>query len=120
MKTVYVAGAMSANNILDVLGNISRGIKLGGELLQLGYAPFVPHLDVFFKIQGGDDLQIPLDHYYNYTMEFMTRCDCVLVCPKSENSSGTVAEIKKASGLGIPVYYSIDELHKIESEIKEI
>lgn len=110
MKTVYVAGAMNSNNILGVLENIQRGIYYGGQVLQLGLAPFVPHLDVFFKMLGGEDLNIPMQHYYDYTMEFLTRCDCMLVCPKFENSLGTKAEIDKAKELGIPIYYSLEEL----------
>lgn len=112
MKIVYVAGAMNGSNILDVLGNISRGIKVGAELLELGYAPFVPHLDIAFKLQGGDNFNVDMQTYYDYTMEFLTRCDFVIVCPKSENSKGTKLEIEKAKELGIPVYYSVSDFHK--------
>ena len=110
MKKVYVAGAMSADNILEVLNNIHDGIKIGAELLKNGFAPFVPHLDVMFKIQNGSDLKVPVDNYYQYSMEFLKVCDCVLVCPNWKNSKGTLAEIEMAKNLGIPVYYSLEEL----------
>lgn len=110
MKTVYVAGAMNSDNILGVLENIQRGICYGGQVLKLGLAPFVPHLDVFFKMLGGEDLNIPMQHYYNYTMEFLTKCDYVLVCSKYENSKGTLAEIEKAKELNMPIFYSLEEL----------
>lgn len=113
MKIVYVAGAMSADNILTMLENIHNGIKLGGEVLKMGYAPFVPHFDIFFKIQSGVDFDIPMQYYYDYTMEFLKRCDYVLVCPNSENSVGTNNEIKKAKELGIPVFYDIKDLPQI-------
>lgn len=116
MKTVYIAGAMSADNILTMLENIHRGIKMGSEVMKNGFAPFVPHFDIFFKIQNGVDFNVPMQYYYDYTMEFLTRCDCVLVCEKSENSIGTQAEIKKAKELNIPVYYSLEELMLGEQE----
>lgn len=116
MKKVYVAGAMSADNILEMLENIHDGVKIGGEILSKGFAPFVPHLDVFFKIQGGKDLQIPMEYFYGYTMEFLKACDVVLVCPNWQNSKGTLAEINMAKELNIPVYFDIDEMIEKESE----
>ena len=109
MKAVYVAGAMNGSNILEVLENIERGISLGGEVAKYGMAPFVPHFDVAFALRG---IQLPMQFYYDYTMEFLTRCDCVVVCSKSENSTGTKNEIAKAKELGIPVYYSMWELRQ--------
>lgn len=110
MKKVYVAGAMSADNILMMLNNIHDGIKLGSELLKLGFAPFVPHFDIFFKIQNGVDFDVPMQYYYDYTMEWLKASDCVLVCPNYVNSVGTKNEIKRAEELGIPVYFNITDL----------
>lgn len=110
MKKVYVAGAMSANNILEVLNNLHDGIKLGGELLKNGYAPFVPHFDSFFKIQAGIDFSIPMQFYYDYTMEWLKVSDIIVVCPNYKNSVGVREEIKMAKELGKPVYYSLEEL----------
>ena len=112
MKRVYVAGAMSANNILQMLENISEGIKVGAELLRLGFAPFVPHLDIAFKLQQGKGYEVPMEYYYGYTMEWLKASEAVLVVPGWETSTGTKAEIAKAQELNIPVYYSIDELIK--------
>lgn len=114
MKRVYVAGAMSANNILDVLGNLHRGIKLGAMLLSKGYAPYVPHLDAMFKVILGDELEVPLSVWYEYTMQFLKVCDIVLVVPKSENSKGTIEEIAYARSHGIPVYYCLKDLLQSE------
>ena len=55
MKKVYVAGAMSSNNILGVLRNISVGVHYGAEVLARGFAPFVPHFDIAFTLQKGWD-----------------------------------------------------------------
>lgn len=110
MKRVYVAGPMNADSILAMLENISKGIRLGGEVLKLGFAPFVPHFDILFRIQQGEDFDVPMRTYYDYTMEFLKTCDCVLVCPGWENSVGTKAEIAEAKQNGIPVFYDLESL----------
>jgi hypothetical protein len=112
MKTVYVAGAMNGSNIIEVMNNIRRGVKLGADIFKLGYAPFIPHLDIAFILQNPIDLSLPIEMYYDYSMEFLTRCDCIIVCEKSENSKGTKLEIEKAKQLGIPIYYSVEELEQ--------
>jgi len=112
MRRIYVAGAMSADNILDVLGNISEGIKFGAKLLERGYASFVPHFDVFFRLQQGRDYNIPMKYYYDYTMEWLKVSEAVVVVPDWENSVGTKNEIQMAIKLGLPVFYSIEELER--------
>lgn len=116
MMRIYVAGAMSADNILDVLGNISEGIKIGAQLLQKGYAPFVPHFDVFFKIQQGKNYNVPMTYYYDYTMEWLKASDAVVVVPGWENSTGTKNEIAMASKMGIPVYFNLSDLYREHGE----
>lgn len=110
MKRIYVAGAMSADNILEVLQNIHDGIKLGAQCLKRGYAPFVPHLDILFRIQNGKDLDIPVTTYYEYTLEWLKVTDYMILCPNYKNSVGTLAEIEKAKELNIPIFYSLEEL----------
>lgn len=114
MKTVYIAGAMNSCDILGVLKNIETGVRRGGEAAVAGFAPFIPHLDIFLALKGFD---LPMQFYYDYTMEFLTRSDCVFVCENSENSIGTKAEIEKAKELNIPIYYSIEEMKKGELNV---
>ena len=121
MKKVYVAGAMSSNNILGVLRNISVGVHYGAEVLARGFAPFVPHFDIAFTLQKGwDGFDVPLQTYYEYTMAWLEVSDIVLVCPNWEKSIGTINEIKRAEELGKPVYYSLEDLLKHESKVSEV
>jgi len=110
MITVYVAGAMNGKNIETILRNLQRGIYLAGKVLENGFAPFCPHSDALITMVGGDDLAVPSQRYNDYTMEFLTRCDCVLVCSHSEESIGTIEEIKKAEALNLPIFYTLEEL----------
>ena len=52
---VYVAGAYSADNVLDVLSNIRRGIRASTEIFLAGYSPFCPWLDYHFQLQLQDN-----------------------------------------------------------------
>lgn len=109
-QKVYVAGAMSGDNILTILNNISDGIHKGAELLELGYAPFVPHTDALFKFVKGKDYNVPMEYYYDYTLEYLKVADAVLVCDNYKQSKGTLKEIEIANRAGIPVFYSIKSL----------
>ena len=42
MKRIYVAGAFSANNVVQVLINMKIGIRKCVEVLLEGFSPFCP------------------------------------------------------------------------------
>jgi len=107
-KRVYVAGAYSADNVIDVLGNMRRGMQLSLKVLQAGYAPFVPWFDYHFSLLG----EVTLQDYYDYSMAWLEVSDAVLVTPGWEESNGTKTEIERAEELGLPVYFSMEELLK--------
>ena len=102
MKRVYIAGAITADNPTELIGNIRKGIKKSANLLSENVIPFCPFLDyqfLFFnETLTADDLK-------NYSMAWLEVCDEVFVLEGWENSKGTIAEIKRAGELGIPVMY---------------
>lgn len=116
MKAVYVAGAYSGDTI-TTMKNIHRGISLSIEVLNAGLAPFCPWLDCLYWIVGGDGVHVDLEMIQAYSMEFLKRCDYVLLVPGYENSNGTKAEIAEAGVMGIPVYtelsWLIDEVQNV-------
>ena len=109
MKKVYVAGAISAPNIELGLSNIRKGILMGVELLNLGYSPYVPHLDYQFNLIQND-VHIDVETYYKHDLEWLSLCDCMIVLPGWENSRGVKAEISFAKGIMMPIYFSKEEL----------
>ena len=129
MIKVYVAGAYSGNNVFDVLKNIGRGEYIASELFQFGYAPFTPWHDKNFVFQNFH-LDFKVERFYNYSMEWLKICDAVLIVPNFsglidwQDSKGTLAEIAEAEKLGIPVFYTIDDLDRWrkenENRIREI
>jgi hypothetical protein len=107
MLRVYVAGAYSADNVIDVLGNMRRGISLSCEVLAVGMAPFCPWLDFLFGLNRHFDI----DYYYRYSMAWLKAADAVLVVQEGkEESKGTGKELQTARALGIPVFHSFKDL----------
>lgn len=111
MLKVYVAGAYSADNVMDVLKNISIGIKASADLLEQGFAPFCPWLDHQFALQNPN---INKQLFYNFSLEWLKVSDVIYVLPNSKKSEGTKKEIEVANNLGIPVVLSIKELNKLK------
>jgi hypothetical protein len=107
MKKVYVAGAYSADNVMDVLHNIGFGIEACSDLLGFGFAPFCPWLDYHFALFNR---KIPKQSFYDYSLAWLEASDAVWVLPGWENSKGTIAEIAKAESLNIPVFYDFNKL----------
>lgn len=110
MKRVYVAGAYSANNVIDVLDNMRRGMRVSTEVLLAGYAPFSPWLDFHFQLMLRGAEKLTVEDYYEYSLAWLRVSDVVLVLPGWENSKGTKAEIAEAHRLMIPVVYDIDQV----------
>ncbi len=109
-KRVYVAGAYSADKVLDVFRNMNRGIRLSTQVFLMGYAPFSPWLDYHFALSARLDLDedISLEHYYDYSMAWLEASDAVIVVLENHKQSrGTQHEIARAEELGIPVFFSL-------------
>lgn len=111
---VYVAGAYSADNVIQVLRNMKRGMKLATQAMQTGkIVPFTPWFDYHFFLQEDEaDRLITINDIYEYSMSFLTDwAEAVLVQQDGwEGSKGTVAEINKATELGIPVFFTLEAL----------
>ena len=106
---VYVAGAFSAESTLAIGRNIHRGISKAVEVLkQEGMIPYCPWLDFLFSVVTGTVIES--EEIYEYSMDWLRRCDALLVVEGWEESAGTKVEIGEAVSLGKPVFYDIDRL----------
>jgi nucleoside 2-deoxyribosyltransferase len=106
---VYVAGPYSSDNVLGVLSNIRKGINKSYVLLQQGFAPFSPWLDYHFVLEDYTN-DLTVQDFYEYSMEWLRVSDAVLVQGNWQSSKGTIAEIKEAETLGIPVFHDLTKL----------
>ena len=117
MKRVYVAGPYSADNIIDVFENMRKGMRVGVEVFLAGYAPWVPWHDFHHQLMFRDDESLSIDDYYEMSMAWLVVSDAMLVLTGWRKSKGTVAEIKKAVELKIPIFYSLaDLIHGLETD----
>lgn len=109
---VYVAGPYSADNVLDVLHNIRRGIRASTQIFTLGFAPFSPWLDYHFLLQvtESEAKEVTVKDFYQYSLAWLAVSDALYVLPDSEESHGTQEEIKYAESLGIPVFRDVRQL----------
>ncbi len=115
MITVYVAGSYNSDNIIKTLNNIHFGTKKCVELLKLGFVPFCPWLDFQFQFY---DTSLTIEDYYRYSLGWLAKSDIVYVLPNFEKSNGTIAEIKKAKELGIPIVHSDKELFAFSENLR--
>ena len=107
---VYVAGAYSADNVIAVLDNMRRGMRICTQLFVTGYAPFCPWFDYHFQLMLREDEALTVNDYYEYSIAWLLAADCVYVMPDSEVSRGTAREIELARENNIPVYFQLSLL----------
>jgi hypothetical protein len=99
MRRVYVAGKLN-DNATGYIRNCHRMIKYADIIRRLGFSVYVPCLDFLSGIVLGD---YEYHDYFDNNMPWLEVSDYLFVCPNSEQSKGTQAEIYRAKELGIPV-----------------
>jgi nucleoside 2-deoxyribosyltransferase len=99
-RYVYIAGPYTGNEEQ----NVANALAAGTPLLDAGLCPYVPHLSHYWEAQHP--------HHYEVwmTLDFawIRRCDVLLRLPGS--SSGADREVALAKALGIPVFYTVEEV----------
>lgn len=116
MIKVYVAGAITPtgkeNHALEFLENIRKGISTAATLLALGYSPFCPMLDFQYLLCNVSPLKITAKMIYKMSIDWLLSCDCILLLPGHENSTGWKKEEEVAKGAGIPIFTSFIDLEE--------
>ena len=118
IKRVYVAGLLtprgvkSANGAIEYLMNISDNVDASLEVFFAKYSPFCPALDFLYFIKSKKRITEAM--IKKHSKDWLEVCDAIVLTPDWEKSSGTVAEIKYAEKLGIPVFKTLEELLKYD------
>lgn len=102
MIKVYIA---SPYTLGDVAVNVKRQLDCVDELMNEGFAPFAPLYSHFQHMAHPR----PYEDWIKVDLEWVGVCDCVLRL--DGESSGADGEVKHAQGMGIPVFYSLEELY---------
>ena len=112
---IYIAGKLSSKEdeertpskvITDYIQNISRMCRVASRIRKKGHYPYVPGIDFVIGMVVGSWEE---EHYRGMGMSFLEVCDAVLVISWSW---GVRKEVERATELGIPVYYSLEELNE--------
>lgn len=104
---IYIAGPYSQGNITE---NLREAITMGDILFSLGFYPYIPHLTHYWH-------QIyprSWDEWMKQDLVFLELCQGLLRIPGESKGADKEAEI--ATQLGIPVYYSLEELIRRTNE----
>lgn len=84
--------------------NIRNAILVADQLLSMGHFPFVPHLTAFWHFISPK----PWETWLRLDAAFLPVCDAVLRL--DGESRGGDTEVALAEKLGIPVYYSLEDI----------
>jgi len=101
---VYVAGPLTAGKTLK---NIPNAIKVGNDLLERGFVPFIPHLNVFWEFIYPHH---PDSVWLAYDKQWLGVCHALLRLPGE--SPGADGEVDFAAERDIPVFYHISDLEE--------
>jgi hypothetical protein len=110
IKRVYVAGPLNANAV-EFMQNIHQMLWMGNTVRKAGFSPFIPCLDILLGILDGT---MDYSDYFKMSQPWLEISDAVLVSDGAQRhyteSIGTMAEIKTAKRLHIPVFFSLEKL----------
>jgi hypothetical protein len=101
MKRIFISGPYT---IGDVAINVRNAMNVANELIDLGFAPFCPHLTHFLHINNPQEYE----KWLEIDMSFLEVCHALIRLPGI--SDGADKEVECALKLGIPVYNSIGDL----------
>ena len=100
---VYIASPYTKG---DHLENVNVQMDMYSELLDLGFLPFAPLYTHYIHVRHRKDYDTWMDVDYNW----IEVCDVLLRLPGE--SGGADLEVAHAKKIGMPVFYSVEELLK--------
>lgn len=101
MKRIYIAGPYSKG---DVAQNVKRAMDAANDIIELGYAPYCPHLTHFLHMNHAQ----PYEKWLELDNEFIPWCHAILRLPGE--STGADKEVELAISLNIPVFTKIQDI----------
>ncbi|HBR55367.1 MAG TPA: hypothetical protein DEA82_14745 [Flavobacteriaceae bacterium] len=101
MKKIFIAGPYT---IGDVAMNVKKAMDLSNDLMELGFAPYCPHLTHFLHMNHHQ----PYEKWLELDKEYLKVCDA-LIRIKGE-SKGADGEVNLAQQIKIPVFTDLETL----------
>lgn len=105
---VYVAGPYTAPTPELVESNVQRAIDFGIMVIRKGHIPYIPHLSHWVELRAQQAWEsISYEKWLEIDREWIRLCDALLII---ETSPGVQSERAYAEQLGMPIFYSVDDL----------
>lgn len=116
IEFVYAAGPLtprgikSTNAAIEYLYNLKDLARTQIDLIMAGFTPYPTGLDFvyFLALKDGERITAPV--IKKVSKNWLSRSDAILMTKFWEKSSGSIAEKELAEKLGLPVFYSIQEI----------
>jgi hypothetical protein len=99
MKKIYVCGPFSGLE----MQNTRKAVLAAQEVREAGYSPYIPHLFAFVDYLTPVSYEDAMRHCFVW----IEACDGLLFLG---TSPGAEREVKFAKELGIPVFFSVEEI----------
>lgn len=107
-RQIYIAGRYRAPTRWGIVTNCRAAEAVAYEVARIGGFPCCPHTNTALWFEDLGTAEFWLEG----TLEWMRRCDAVIMVPGWEQSSGARAERAEAIRLHKPVFETIAELHR--------
>lgn len=101
---IYVAGPLTQG---DLWRNVERAQDAGAALLDAGHTPFIPHLFAYWSLHECT-LHLGYEDWMALDFKWLAQCEGLLRLPGY--SPGSDREVERARELGLPVFYSLEDL----------
>ena len=100
---IYIAAPYTEG---DVIQNVRRALECADILFAKGYIPYCPLLNVFWHFLSPKSW----DDWMKIDLAILERCDAVFRLDGS--SIGANKEVRFSDKIGLPIFYSIEELEE--------
>lgn len=97
MIKVFITGPYTNG---DVAQNVKNAMDMANRLIELGFAPFCPHLTHFLHMNNWQ----PYEKWIMIDKAFLKCCDAIIILQTDIPSKGSKEEVSYATELGIPVF----------------
>lgn len=121
-ECIYIATRLSPSGdarkskaALQYLYNLKQSFIAAAKVWRKGHYPFVPGLDYNLFLELNGDYGVGGPSPYEASLEWMRRCDAILIYNGLYDSTGVQAEVAEAERLGLKVYVSLDEIQSVST-----